>query len=256
MSGIRYSLSLLVGLFLMLCAAVRADLIQSDTFSTAENTDGWGLQIQIGSGSRGGGVYQGSMDGHSGALLFGLTTWGGGFADQDFIGETLGGGGESDDMVVALTNVAQQAVENGSVAFQFYANADNGGNGGGVVAPAGLYLYFTTSDGYMWYYDVYANNDQPVEAGWNFYVVDLTYDAGWDNDDGRVGSDFQYDMEQANGFGVWVVYQSWDNQVYALDDVEFYDVPASQVPEPMSGALLLLGAAVVARRLRRRTAGV
>jgi hypothetical protein len=242
--------SALSALAAICCLHLRADII--DDFETG--TEGWSSRDYVGGGTPYG-VSQGALDGHSGALLFGLSTWGGTFPDQQYIGEMMGGGGESDDLVVGLTNVAQSATENGSISFDFYANADAGGNGGGVVAPAGLYLYFTTYSGYTWYYDVFLYNDAPVTAGWNTYYVDLTYDAGWDNDDGRGAGDFDTDIADAQYFGVWVVYQNWNAQEYGLDNVQMYDIPVSQViPEPATGALLLLGAAVAARRLRRRAA--
>jgi hypothetical protein len=249
----RFFCCVSTALALCSCIEAQAELIGWDAFDST--VEGWSSRDYIGGATSDFyTVTQAIVGGHNGALSFGLATWSGTTPQQQLIGEEMGDG--DDDLVVALTNVAQTAVVNGSVQFDFYANADSGGNGGGVVAPAGLCLYFTTYGGATWYYDVFLYNDQPVVAGWNTYSVDLTYGAGWDNDDGRGSDDFNSDLADAKQFGVWVIYQSWDDQAYAVDNVEIHDVPVSQVPEPGTSALLLLGAAVVARRLRRRNAAV
>jgi len=224
---------------LLHAAAARANLTAADTFSS--DAEGWSSRDSAGAGTYEN-VVQGDRGGRLGVLLFGLQSWGGTIPDQEFIGEAYGDG--EDDLIVAITNGGQ------SVFFDFYSDA--GDNGGGEVAPAALYLYFWSDGGTLWYYDVLSNGTIPSSAGWTTYSVDLDYDAGWDTDGGGDATSFAADLATCTEFGVWIVYQDWDGQEYAVDNFEVYDVPVSEVPEPGTVALLFTGVAVLCGRIRRR----
>lgn len=135
-----------------------------------------------------------------------------------------------------------------SVTFDFYAGADDGGNGAGVDIPADLRLYFVSAGSVTWYYDI-----DPT-AGWgsayfgygaNFYAY-----SGWYTDDLRSQALFFTDLTDVDEIGLEITYQAWNDQIYGIDNFNLNDQP---VPEPSTYAilgftLLSLGLVLVRKR--------
>jgi hypothetical protein len=232
-SSILSVLALFAGFVLNASAAV----VVVETWETGGNSEGWDAQTSIGTATRDPDppAQGGPVSTHTGALRFGVGADVAG-VDQDFISELNGN-------VVNEFNDADIQ----SITFDFYANANAGGNGGGVVAPASLFLYFQTAvDGYVWYYDILAEEGIPGAAGWYNYDANVVPAAGWVNDDGRLDADFLTDMGNASQVGVWISYQNWSDQDYAIDNFLLDDMPlggGAGVPEP--GFWLLLSMALI-----------
>ena len=136
-----------------------------------------------------------------------------------------------------------------SVTFQFYAGADDGGQGGGVDIPADLRLYFVSAGSVEWYYDI-----DPT-AGWAGayfgYGANFAAYSGWYSETARDQSLFMGDLTDVDEIGLEITYQAWDGQVYGIDDFNLND---QAVPEPETYAILgftVLSLGLVLARKRR-----
>lgn len=222
---------LVLGILVVSGLVASAVPIVYDSFDTPDDEDGWISAGTVGAGSTYS-VVQGTVGGEA-ALSFGLETYAGGPPNQQYLTDTDPGG--TTDLVDEFNNGGWSAIQ-----FQFYANA-NAGAEGTSESPSGLFVYFESSGGDVWYYDVLADYGAPATADWYDYEVSL-YSSAWDSD---TGTDFSGDILSATELGVWILYQDWDDQQYGINDYGL-------VPEPGTYAMLGFALVSLGATFRRR----
>jgi len=141
----------------------------------------------------------------------------------------------------------------GTISFDFYAGADDGGNAEGINAPLELGAYFQTMDGTVWLYAF----DPTGISGWDTYTATFGSGSGWvgwgdDTFSTAATTTFTDAFADVTRIGIYVTYQAdADDQVFGLGDVNLSVSVSVVVPEPETYMILgmaLLSVGVVFRR--------